>query len=209
MSVGDWLEIPALQIDGTVKHIGPQLIEIQNWDNTLATVPARYLMSNTFRNWQEMFSSGRRRLERTVYIDLETVQPVDDAFLDSVRDLPGVAAYIEKHARADNSGVDALTNVGLYRTYLMGYLGRHPHIAKDGSLRVSNNDADGKGLPLVIIAYLTETQTVPYQLRDSEIYEHAVAIAPRFNLRVFQFPSGYDQASLRSVSPMDTTQAES
>ncbi len=206
VSMGDWLEIPALQIDGTVKRIGPQLIEVRNWDNTLATVPARYLMSNTFRNWREMYSVGKRRLERTIYIDLETVRPLDDALVAAVNDLHGIATFLEKHALPDSGGLETLTNVGLYRTYLMGYLGRHPQISKDESLRVSNDDADGKGLPLTIVAYLTETQTIPYQLRDAEIYEHALAIAPRFGLRIFQFPSGYDQQSGRSTVPVETMQ---
>ena len=55
---GDWLEVPALQINGQVSEVGAQLIEVQNWDNTLATVPPRYLVSNSFRNWQHMERLG-------------------------------------------------------------------------------------------------------------------------------------------------------
>jgi small-conductance mechanosensitive channel len=56
---GDWLEVPSLQINGAVQRIGPQLIEVQNWDNTLATVPPRYLLTNTFRKRKEMHSVNR------------------------------------------------------------------------------------------------------------------------------------------------------
>jgi miniconductance mechanosensitive channel len=65
-------------------------------------------------------------------------------------------------------------------------------VSNDQILRVSNEDAKGQGLPLLLLAYLTETQDVPYRLLEAEIYEHALAMVPRFGLRVFQAPAGID-----------------
>jgi miniconductance mechanosensitive channel len=192
---GDWLEIPALQINGEVKEIGSQLIEVQNWDNTLATVPPRYLLTNSFRNWQQMYRVGTRRILRYIYIDVATIRPPDDQLCAIARQLPGVASYLDQRQGESGAALPVsamLTNVALYRAYLMGYLAAHPHVSKDQIWRVTNEDAMGQGLPLLLLAYLTETQEVPYRLLDAEIYEHALAMVPRFGLRVFQAPAGID-----------------
>ena len=192
---GDWLEIPALQINGEVKEIGPQLILVQNWDNALATAPPRYLLTNSFRNWQQMYRVGTRRILRYIYVDVATVQPLDNQLCDAARELPGVASYLDQRLGESGKalpGLATLTNVALYRAYLMDYLAAHPQVAKDQIWRVSNENALGQGLPLLLLAYLTETQDVPFRLLDAEIYEHALAVAPRFGLRVFQAPAGID-----------------
>jgi miniconductance mechanosensitive channel len=197
---GDWLEIPALQINGEVKEIGPQLIQVQNWDNTLATAPPRYLLTNTFRNWQQMYQVGTRRILRYIYLDVASVRPLDDELCAAAREQPGVASYLDQRVRESGSAqlaLATLTNAALYRAYLMDYLARHPKVAKDQIWRVTNEDAVGQGLPLVLLAYLTETQDVPYRLLDAEIYEHALAVAPRFGLRVFQAPAGADLRARR------------
>lgn len=189
---GDWLEIPALEINGEVKVIGPQLIQVQNWDNTLATVPPRYLLTGSFRNWQQMYRSDRRRMMRSLSIDVTTVQPLDDALLAAARELPELAPVIGHQVRAPGFPAEALTNVGLYRLYLTRYLEAHPHVATDTIRRVTNEDAVGQGLPLLLLAYLTETEDVPFRLIDAAIYEHALAMAPRFGLRIYQAPAGAD-----------------
>lgn len=203
VAVGDWLEVPALQINGEVKEIGPLLIKVQNWDNTLATVPPRYLLTNTFRNWQQMFRVGRRRILRYIYVDVTTVRPLDEELLAVVRDLPAVAAELDRRIESAGSARAAmltLTNTALYRAYLMDYLATHPKVAHDALFRVTNEDAVGQGLPLLLLAFLTETQDLPFRLTDAEIYEHALAVAPRFGLRVFQAPAGSDLRDRRDIA---------
>jgi miniconductance mechanosensitive channel len=201
VAVGDWLEVPALQIDGEVKAIRSQLIEVQNWDNSLATVPPRFLLTNSFRNWQQMYRVGTRRIMRSIYIDVTSVRPLDDELCAAARTMPGVAAYLEQRVRESGSpqaAMAALTNAALYRTYLMEYLATHPQVAKEQSLRVTSEDARGWGLPLLMLAYLKETQDVPYRLLDAEIYEHALAVAPTFGLKLFQVPMGVDVPGMRA-----------
>ena len=168
---------------------------MQNWDNALATAPPRYLLTNSFRNWQQMYRVGTRRILRYIYVDVATVQPLDNQLCDAARELPGVASYLDQRLGESGQalpGLATLTNVALYRAYLMDYLATHPQVAKDQIWRVSNENALGQGLPLLLLAYLTETQDVPFRLLDAEIYEHALAVAPRFGLRVFQAPAGTD-----------------
>lgn len=189
VAVGDWLEVPALQIDGEVTAIGSQLIEVQNWDHSLATVTPRFLLTNSYRNWQRMYRVGTRRILRHVYLDAMSVRPLDEELYANARTLPGVAAYLDQRVRDFGSPHEAmaeLTNVALYRAYLMKYLATHPKVAKDQIWRVTNEDSTGRGLPMLIVAYLRETEDVPFHLLDAEIYEHALAVAPHFGLRLFQ-----------------------
>jgi miniconductance mechanosensitive channel len=200
VSVGDWLEIPPLQINGEVKEVGSVVIVIQNWDNTLTTVPPRYLLNNSFRNWQQMHRTGRRRIMRTLKVDVSTVRPLDDELVARARGVPAVAAFLDRAPAPDEAPLDleSKTNAAFYRAYLMGYLAVHPLVAKDMIWRVGNEDAVGNGLPLVLLAYLTTTQELAYRLAEAEIYEHALAVAPHFGLRIFQSPTGAD---LRQWSP--------
>lgn len=195
VAVGDWLEIPPLDINGQVKELGPQLIVVQNWDNSQSTLPPRYLINNTFRNWQQMYRVGTRRIQRTIAIDVTTVRPLDDDLLATARAQPEVARFFERRARELSSAQQArpgLTNVGLYRAYLMDYLQEHPKRAPDTIWRVSNEDAVGNGLPLLLLVYVREIDDVPYRLLDAEMYEHALAAASGFGLRIFQKPAGID-----------------
>lgn len=201
VSVGDWIEISALGIDGQVREIGPFLVEVENWDKTLATVPPRYLLTNSFRSWQQMYQAGVRRMMRTLHLDLGSLRAADEAMLAEARALPGVAAYLDGRA-----GVSSVANVALYRAALMGYLGAHPQVHSELLYRVSDLDATGQGLPVLILAYLRETADLPYRLLDAEIYEHALVMARRFGLRVYQAPSGEDMrgalepvAAIRSI----------
>jgi miniconductance mechanosensitive channel len=210
VAVGDWLEVPPLGIDGRVREIGPLLVVVQNWDNTLATVPPRYLVTNTFRNWQQVHRTGARRILRRLYLDVATVRPLDepdDELLAGARSLPEVADYLAgrvpaggpaggaagtpqgpQPAQEQGQVLAGLTNVGLYRAYLMGHLAAHPQRAPDTIWRVTNEDAAGGGLPLVLLAYVRETEDVPFRLLEAELYEHALAAAPRFGLRPYQPP---------------------
>jgi miniconductance mechanosensitive channel len=195
VAVGDWLEVPVLQIDGEVKAIGSQLIEVQNWDHSLATVTPRFLLTNSYRNWQRMYRLGTRRIMRHVYLDAMTVRALDNELYTAARAIPSVAAYLDRRVRELDSqqvAMAELTNVALYRAYLMDYLATHPKVAKDQIWRVTNEDSTGRGLPMLLVAYLKETQDVPYHLLDAEIYEHALAAAPRFGLRLFQISLGSD-----------------
>jgi miniconductance mechanosensitive channel len=216
VAVGDWLEVPPLGVDGQVREIGLLLLVVQNWDNTLATVPPRYLVNNTFRNWQQVYRVGARRVLRTLYLDVASVRPLDeldDALLAAARSLPAVADFLDRRVRADGLAEGAtwqtqqeralagLTNVALYRAYLMGYLAAHPQRVRDTIWRVTNADAVGGGLPVVLLAYVRETEDVPFHLLDSELYEHALAAAPRFGLRPYQSPLGYSYPPPAGAGP--------
>jgi miniconductance mechanosensitive channel len=66
-----------------------------------------------------------------------------------------------------------------------------------------------KGLPLEIYAFTNTVQWVPYEAIQSDIFDHILAIAPEFGLRIFQEPAGRDLRSMAEIQrPWQQPQGE-
>lgn len=79
LNIGDWLEMPKYGADGSVTDIGLTTVKVQNWDNTVTTLPTYALISDSFKNWRHMSESGGRRIKRAVYIDSNSVHFLNEA----------------------------------------------------------------------------------------------------------------------------------
>ena len=90
-----------------------------------------------------------------------------------------------------------LTNIGTFRAYVNFYLNNHPGIHKTGmTLMVRQLSPTAEGLPIEIYCFTNTTAWVEYEGIQSDIFDHLLAIAPEFNLRVYQAPSGHDMRGL-------------
>ncbi|MNC60569.1 Miniconductance mechanosensitive channel YbdG [compost metagenome] len=57
------------------------------------------------------------------------------------------------------------------------------------------------GLPIEIYAFVNTTEWTAYEGVQSDIFDHILAVAPEFGLRVFQNPSGHDWQRLSGPAP--------
>ena len=71
---GDWITLPSGAANGTVQEITLNTVKIQNFDNTISTVPPYTLVSSPFQNWRGMKDSGGRRVMKNITLDLTTLQ---------------------------------------------------------------------------------------------------------------------------------------
>jgi len=55
---GDWITMPKYGADGTVIEVTLTTVKVQNWDNTITTIPPYALVSDSFQNWRGMRESG-------------------------------------------------------------------------------------------------------------------------------------------------------
>lgn len=55
---GDWVTIPSTNANGIVEEITLNTVKIQNFDNTISTVPPYSLVNGSFQNWRGMTESG-------------------------------------------------------------------------------------------------------------------------------------------------------
>lgn len=68
--VGDWIEIPHLNVDGDVIDVALHTVKVQNWDKTISAFPTYKLVSDSFRNWRGMTEAGGRLIKRAISRDL-------------------------------------------------------------------------------------------------------------------------------------------
>ncbi len=53
-----------------------------------------------------------------------------------------------------------------------------------------------EGIPLEIYAFINTVAWGEYENIQADIFDHAYAVIPQFNLRLYQAPSGYDMQNM-------------
>jgi miniconductance mechanosensitive channel len=214
LRVGDWIEMPQLNADGSVIDISLHTVKVQNWDRTITTIPTWRLISESYKNWRGMFDSGGRQVKRSIYLDQASVRFLTEDergglrrfalirdYLD--RKLAEIAEFNEKLIAEGKDPVNsrAVTNVGTFRAYVQAYIESHHGIKKDMLMLVRQLQPQPNGLPLEIYCYTATTAWVEYEGIQADIFDHLYAILPEFGLRVFQGPSGADiREALRAAT---------
>ena len=211
---GDWISIPSHNADGTVIEISLNTVKVQNWDKTITTVPTYALVSDSFYNWKGMEESGGRRIKRSVIIDMKSIKFCTPEMIKKFKKIQILRDVIEKKEKEldehnkkyeiDNSVLvngRRMTNIGVFRAYITSYLHNHPKINNEITSMVRQLQPTDKGLPLQIYVFSNDKRWVEYEKIQSDIFDHILAVAPEFDLRVFQNPSGYDVVRLLDSLP--------
>jgi miniconductance mechanosensitive channel len=47
------------------------------------------------------------------------------------------------------------------------------------------------GLPIEIYVFVDDIEWANYEAIQADIFDHILAVVPEFDLRIFQYPSGY------------------
>ena len=206
LRIGDWIEMPQSNADGFVRDIALHTVKVQNWDNTVTTVPTYKLFSESYRNYRHMFESGGRRIKRTLRVDATSVRFLSDDEAEGLmrfRLLHDYLAAKQTDLRQANSqlGEDVarlpanrrrLTNIGTFRAYALAYLKRHPEIRQDMSMMVRMMEPQSDGIPIEVYCFTALTAWVEYERIQGDVFDHLLAILPEMGLRLYQQPSGAD-----------------
>ncbi|QJA05792.1 mechanosensitive ion channel family protein [Thermosulfurimonas marina] len=204
--IGDWIEAPQFGADGEVIEMTLYNVLVQNWDKTIVSIPTYRLMEESFKNWRGMERAGGRRIKRHLLVDQSSVKFLEGELLERLRRVHLLKDYLENKLREIEEwnrrmGIDTaasplngrrLTNLGTFRVYIEEYLKAHPLIRKDMTLMVRHLQPTSEGLPLEIYCFVADTRWVPYERVQADIFDHILAAAPEFELRVFQKPTGFD-----------------
>jgi len=207
--VGDWIEMPQFGADGDVVDVQLHTVKVQNWDKTITTIPTHRLISDSFKNWRGMQSTGARRIKRSVLIDVSSIRFQSREEIDHFKRFALLKDYIAakeaelaayndalKHEVSEAVNMRRLTNIGTFRAYAESYLQNHPRIHKGMTLMVRQLGADAHGLPLEIYCFTNTTVWAEYESIQADIFDHLLAIIPEFGLRIYQQPAGSDLANL-------------
>lgn len=196
---GDWIEMPSKNADGTVLDINVNSVKVQNWDNTITMIPIYSMVSESFTNWRGMEESHGRRFVRYFSINIESVKIATDEFLERLASNPITSnTYDEVYKLAMKSSPEALTNMALMRGNIEIFLRNHHEINDELPIYVRyKKEITDTGVGVEIYAFSRQKAAEYYDAVHRSVVEYVVAVAPLFDIVLFQSPSGADFRELR------------
>ncbi len=206
---GDWIEVPGYGADGDVVNITLHTIKIQNFDKTFTVIPTYKIVDVAYKNWRGMRESGGRRIQRSLLVDITSIKFCDEEMLKKLEQIDLLQDYLETkiraiegyrgaHADHYNSPLDGpqVTNVEVFRAYIMAYLRTRKDIHHDGMpFLVRTLAPNPSGLPIELYIFARTTRSEEYEPIQADIFDHLLAAAGHFDLRIFQNPTGMDFAA--------------
>jgi len=197
LRIGDWIVIgPA---DGNVLEINLTTVKVQNWDNTITTIPTYTMVSSPFTNWRGMSESDGRRIARSINIDVNTIHYCTPEMLEKYKHYALVKDYITKrqediaeYNKANHIDTSEImngrqqTNLGIFRAYIKAYLNNNPKLNHNLTMMVRQLQPTEFGVPLQIYAFSSDKQWNNYEDIQSDIFDHIIAAAEMFDLKIYQ-----------------------
>lgn len=197
LRIGDWIAVGTA--DGNVLEINLTTVKVQNWDNTITTIPTYSLVSSPFTNWRGMSESGGRRIARTINIDVNTIRYCTPEMLEKYKHYSLIKDYLtqkeedileyNKANRIDTSEImngRQQTNLGVFRAYIKAYLNNNPKLNHNLTMMVRQMQPTEFGVPLQIYAFSSDKQWIHYEEIQSDIFDHIISAAPMFDLKIYQ-----------------------
>lgn len=217
LQLGDWIEMPDNGLSGEVIDIALHTITIRNWDNTLSRIPTKNFLTETYTNWQAMFSSGARRIMRSFHLDQTSIRFVDQELVQQMSQVRGVNEQLSALMDGRDSSVvgdrwfaeNGITNLTVFRKYLTAWLSQRDDIKKDMYIVVRAMKPSPEGLPVEVYCFTSSVLWVDYEDSQSAIFEYIYAILAQFSLRTYQHPTGNDFWRLSQQRQPSTTANES
>ena len=202
--IGDWVTMEKYGADGAVKEINLSTVQVQNFDKTITNIPTYTLMSDSFKNWRGMETSGARRIKRALIIKAKSVRYLNEEHLEELKKIQLISNYIENKQKDIkdynlNQNVDKsllingrnMTNFGVFRKYLLTYVENHPAINKDLTVMVRQLAPTPQGMPLEIYAFSNDNRWANYEYIMADIFDHAIAAVSYFDLEIYEQPTEY------------------
>ncbi len=197
LRIGDWIAVgPA---DGNVLEINLTTVKVQNWDNTITTIPTYSLVSSPFTNWRGMSESGGRRIARTINIDVNTIRYCTPEMIEKYKRYSLIRDYLiqkeedileyNKANRIDTSEImngRQQTNLGIFRAYIKAYINHNPKLNHNLTMMVRQMQPTEFGVPLQIYAFSSDKQWTHYEDIQSDIFDHVISAAAMFDLKIYQ-----------------------
>lgn len=200
--IGDWITMEKFGADGDVIEINLTTVKVRNFDNTFTTIPTYSLSSDSFQNWRGMQKSDGRRIKRHILIKSSSIRFLNNDDLNHMKKIQLISTYIETRQAEiekynDLRGIDKslalngrhMTNLGLFRKYIMQYLLDHPGLNKDMHIMCRQLQSSAHGVPLEIYAFSSDKRWANYEYIMSDIFDHVMASVIYFDLEIFELPS--------------------
>jgi len=203
--IGDWITMDRYGADGDVIEINLATVKVRNFDNTTTTIPTYSLSSDSFQNWRGMLNSDGRRIKRHIIIKASSIRFLEDQELNDLKKINLLSTYIDtRKLEIDNynkgNKIDKtlaingrnLTNLGLFRKYIIQYLQQYPGLNKDMLMLCRQLQPTQYGVPLEVYAFSKDKRFENYEYIMADIFDHIIASVPYFDLEIFVMPTEYE-----------------
>ena len=200
--IGDWITMKQFGADGDVIEINLNSVKVQNFDNTITTIPTYKLISDSFKNWRGMSDSNGRRIKRALLIKGSSIKFMGEEELLKLQKIKLISDYIaqtKSEIVEHNSNLDIvsdfkvngrnLTNIGLFRKYTENYLVSNKLINNEMTVMCRQLTPTSQGVPLEIYAFITDKEWKNYENIVSDLFDHLLASLSTFDLELFELPS--------------------
>ena len=197
--IGDWITMRGSDADGTVIEVNLSTVKVQNFDNTITTIPTYKLVSDSFINWRGMEESKGRRIKRSLLIKPSSVRFLEKEEIDVLKKIKLIKHYltqksseIEVYNKKENADKDMLlngrnlTNLGVFRTYIEEYLKAHPMTNDDLTMMCRQLEPTSQGIPIQIYAFSKDKEWTKYEAITSDIFDHLLSSVKYFKLECFE-----------------------
>ncbi|UOK41743.1 MULTISPECIES: mechanosensitive ion channel family protein [Flavobacterium] len=195
--IGDWITMEKYGADGDVIEINLVTVKVQNFDNTITTIPTYFLISDSFKNWRGMLDSDGRRLKRSILLKSSSIRFLNEEEIENLKKIQLISSYLnERQMDIDNFNktkfIDKsvlingrnLTNFGVFRKYIDLYIANHPGINKDMLFMCRQLQPTQNGMPLEIYAFVKDKNLVEYEAIMADIFDHILASVRYFEMEI-------------------------
>ena len=197
--IGDWITMKGSDADGTVIEVNLSTVKVQNFDNTITTIPTYKLVSDSFINWRGMEESKGRRIKRSLLIKPSSVRFLKNEEIDELKKVKLIKDYLNKKSseielynQKENADKSILlngrnmTNLGVFRTYIEEYLKAHPMTNDDLTMMCRQLEPTSQGIPIQIYAFSKDKEWTKYEALTSDIFDHLLSSVKYFKLECFE-----------------------
>tara|TARA_B100001057_G_scaffold458636_1_gene508056 strand:- start:5637 stop:6845 length:1209 start_codon:yes stop_codon:yes gene_type:complete len=203
--IGDWITMKGSDADGTVIEVNLSTVKVQNFDNTITTIPTYKLVSDSFINWRGMEESKGRRIKRSLLIKPSSVRFLKNEEIDELKKVKLIKEYltqksgeIDLYNKKENADKSMLlngrnfTNLGVFRTYIEKYLKAHPMTNDDLTLMCRQLEPTSQGIPIQIYTFSKDKEWTKYEALTSDIFDHLLSSVKYFKLKCFELNQSYN-----------------
>ena len=197
LRIGDWITMD--KADGNVIEINLTTVKVQNFDNTITTIPTASMVTNQFVNWRGMSESDGRRIMRSIIIDTRSVKFCTPEMMERFKRIERIQKYLDDKEeniaeynqanKVDTTNIingRQQTNLGVFRAYILSYIKSNPNVNQNMTRMVRQLQPTEFGIPLQIYAFSKEKEWTKYEEVQSDIFDHIIAAAPYFDIKIFQ-----------------------
>lgn len=198
VKVGDWITISKGDVEGVVKEININLVKIEKFDKSVATVPTVDLVSSQVTNHMAMLATGTRQIKRSITFNVNSFEFCDEEMLNRFEKITLISKYIKQkredienyNKNIDDSDIDIngenLTNIGVFRVYVEQYLKKLKTISPHDPIIIKQLAVTINGMPLEVGCFTNSASNIEFEKIQSDIFDHLLTACRKFDLEIMQ-----------------------